>query len=584
MQKDVKNPYDAEWSDEADDDAPEVSDAALRRARREASLAKLAAVRARRGKESWAAATASMLRRDWRITPPPPPPIPPTAYGSFPTDAAGSPRSGSGGFAAEGSLWREPSPASARSASAARTKPLTVSEALTRLKGAVSGVLLGVWVTGEVSGLYRSAAGHVYFKLKDASGLIACAAFAGSLRKRPADFRDGDAIEVTGRADVYARGGDLQILVENWRPAGLGERWEAFLRLKAKLEAEGLFDAARKKRLPGFVRRIAVVTSAQAAAWSDVRRTLARRTPWIETTLVETPVQGDAAPEGIVRALKLADRGGFDLVLVVRGGGAPEDLDAYNDERVARALAAMKTPTVTGVGHESDVTIVDFVADLRASTPTAAAEAVGPDLRHWMAMIDRLDAMLREALGRSLRDAAQRTDRAAMMLSRPEVVTERSAMRLREAETRLRRLFEDRTALLAARLGHAAERLASPDAVLEAKARALHVAAQRLRMAGASALAQRESALRVVAPVLLAISERLAAQMRRLDDLERTLAALDPDRPMRDGWTRTERAGEILTRAESLRTGERLTLRFADGSAHVRVEDVTVLSEQVETK
>ena len=571
---DVTNVTDVnDAADAADDDSPLASDeAALRRARREASLARLAAVRARRGTESRPAAATAIPRREWRTTPPPPPP----SYSSYPPPFGG-PDEFTG-------FWRDPSsPFTAPSAMPGTTrgtqKPLTVTEALTRIKSAVAGTLIGVWVTGEVSGMFRSAAGHVYFKLKDATGLVACVAFAGALRKKPADFRDGDAIEVTGRADVYARGGDLQIVVDNWRPAGLGERWEAFLRLKAKLEAEGLFDDARKKRLPGFVRKLAVVTSAQAAAWSDVRRTLARRTPWIRTTLFETPVQGDTAPEGIVRALAAADAGGFDLVLLVRGGGAPEDLDAYNDERVARALAAMRTPTVTGVGHESDVTIVDFVADLRASTPTAAAESVGPDLRHWLTLLARLDATLQDALNRSLRDAMQRTDRAALMLASPETVTGRSERRMREAEDRLRRLFADRTGLLDARLAHAAERLASPDAVLEAKARALGSAAERLRAAGLTVVSQRETALRAVAPVLPAILRQLDLWERRLDDLSQTLKALDPDRPMRDGWTRAERAGEILTRAEGLRRDDELTLRFADGWARVRVEEVGLTPE-----
>lgn len=506
----------------------------LRLRRREASLAALAAVRARR------AQAAAADRSGWRRSSEPP---------------------------------RPPSAASVRQSSSL-PQSVTVTEALSKLKGAVSGVLSGIWIAGEVSGYYRSAAGHVYFKLKDATGLLGCVAFAGMLRSRPADFRDGDRIEVSGRADVYARGGDLQLQVLDWRPAGLGSLYEAFLRLKRKLEREGLFAAARKKPVPRFVRRIGVVTSAQAAAWQDVRRTLERRTPWIRCELFEAPVQGDAAPDGIVRALRAADERMLDVILLVRGGGSLEDLQAYNDERVARALAAMTTPVICGVGHESDVTIADFVADCRASTPTAAAEAVGPDGRHWRAVLERLESVLDDAFRRQLRDAAQRVDRAAYLLQRPELVVAPADRRLDRIAERLAFVFGQRAALWSARVEHAGERLSSPDAVLEAKARRLARAADWQRDAGRAALDRAEgrwAQARRAWPDPMALIRTLDA---RLDAAQKTLAALDPDRPLRDGWIRADKAGGMVTRAAELSAGERLALTFADGRAEVLVEQV----------
>lgn len=515
----------------------DVENLEARRARREASLAALSALRARR--------ESGMLpdRSEWRRA------------GATAPRRAGVVRSAG--------------------ISEQRNVPLSVGEAIARLKGAVSGVLAGLWITGEVSGLYRSAAGHVYFKLKDASGLIACAAFAGALRAKPADFCDGDRIEVSGRADVYARGGDLQLVVSDWRPAGMGELYEAFLKLKARLEAEGLFAPERKKPLPRFVRRIAVVTSAQAAAWQDVRKTLARRTPWIRYELFETPVQGDAAPDAIVRAIARADAGGFELILLVRGGGSIEDLQAYNDERVARAVAGSDTPIISGIGHETDFTIADFAADLRASTPTAAAESVGPDERHWQALLMRFETALSDAFMRQLLAAEQRTDRAARLLERPDLITAGAERRLTAAAQRLDFVFRERLNLREARLAHASLRLANPDAVLQAKTERLVRVQAWCRDAFAGVLNRAEVRFANVVraqPDLRARFDQLAS---RLETAAQALAALNPDRPMREGWVRASgEGGEIVSRAAGLVPGKRLSLTFLDGRALVLVEQV----------
>ncbi|MBI3156804.1 MAG: exodeoxyribonuclease VII large subunit, partial [Burkholderiales bacterium] len=240
-------------------------------------------------------------------------------------------------------------------------------------------------VRGELSGFTRAASGHCYFSLKDADGapaLLRCAIFrraASLLDFAPAD---GQQVELRGRLAVYEPRGDLQFVAEAMQRVGAGSLYEQFLRLKAALQAEGLFDPARRKPLPRLPRRIGVVTSPQAAAWRDVLTTLARRAPQVEVVLYPAPVQGADAPPALVQAIAMAQArrqlDGVDLLLLVRGGGSLEDLWAFNDERVVRAVAACTLPIVCGVGHETDLSLCDLAADLRAPTPTAAAELATP--------------------------------------------------------------------------------------------------------------------------------------------------------------------------------------------------------------
>jgi len=239
-------------------------------------------------------------------------------------------------------------------------------------------LLQDVWIGGEVSGMSHPSSGHLYFTLKDAAAAIRCVMWrdAASRVKIP---REGEAVEAHGRISLYEAGGQYQLYADYLQPAGQGEVYAEFLRLKAKLEAEGLFDPARRREIPRWPRRIAVVTSPIGAAWQDVQTVLARRFPIVEVLLAPTTVQGEDAPKRICAALQKADRAKADVVLLVRGGGSMEDLWAFNDELVVRTVAAMQTPVISGVGHESDFTLVDFAADLRAPTPSAAAELASPD-------------------------------------------------------------------------------------------------------------------------------------------------------------------------------------------------------------
>ena len=238
--------------------------------------------------------------------------------------------------------------------------------------------LQDVWVRGEISNLGRPASGHIYFTLKDAGASLRGVMWKGDARRLTLPLQDGMEIEAHGRIGVYEPQGQYQFYADIIRPVGEGVLYQEFLRLKAMLEAEGLFDAERKRPIPELPRRIGIVTSATGAALRDMLNTLRRRLPLVEVILAPSPVQGDEAPPGIVSALEALNRLELDVILLARGGGSIEDLWAFNDERVVRAVADSGIPIISGVGHETDFTLCDFAADLRAPTPTAAAELATP--------------------------------------------------------------------------------------------------------------------------------------------------------------------------------------------------------------
>ena len=304
-----------------------------------------------------------------------------------------------------------------------------------------------VTVRGEITGFSRAASGHCYFSIKDTAGQIRCAMFrraASSLGFTP---RDGELVELRGRLGVYEQRGDLQLIVESLQRAGQGALFEQFLRLKAQLEGEGLFDADRKRPLPVMPRGIGLVTSPGAAALHDVATALQRRVPHIPVVLAPAMVQGAAAPASLVAALEqlyaraLHPRAGeppIDVILLVRGGGSMEDLWAFNDELLARTVVRSPVPLVSGVGHETDFTIADFCADLRAPTPTAAAELVAQPREVWLGALDLLADRLESAVQRQIDLRHQRLDQAAQRLGRPSGLAAREQLRLARCAQRLR--------------------------------------------------------------------------------------------------------------------------------------------------
>ena len=239
--------------------------------------------------------------------------------------------------------------------------------------------LQGIWVQGEISNLARPASGHIYFTLKDSSASLKCVIWRSDAARLRLTLQDGLAVDVHGSLSLYEAGGQYQLYADTLRPLGEGALYQEFLRLKAALEAEGLFDLARKRPIPEFPSRIGIVTSLTGAALRDMLNTLRRRLPLAEVIIAATPVQGEEAPSGIVSALQSLNRvAAPDVILLARGGGSIEDLWAFNDEQVVRAIVDSAAPVITGVGHETDFTLADFAADLRAPTPTAAAELATP--------------------------------------------------------------------------------------------------------------------------------------------------------------------------------------------------------------
>ena len=257
-------------------------------------------------------------------------------------------------------------------------------------------LLQDLWVEGEVSNFSRPASGHIYFTLKDASASLRCVMWRSNVLQQAFLPRDGNAVRVHGTINIYEAGGQYQLYADIIRPAGEGALYQEFLRLKARLEEEGLFDLAKKRPIPLAPVRIGIVTSPTGAALRDILNTLSRRYPLAEVILAPTPVQGSEAPTGIVAALETLNRVvAPDVILLARGGGSIEDLWAFNDERVARAITASDAPVITGVGHETDFTIADFACDLRAPTPTAAAELATPDKQELLAGLqDTMQSMI----------------------------------------------------------------------------------------------------------------------------------------------------------------------------------------------
>jgi len=395
-------------------------------------------------------------------------------------------------------------------------------------------------VRGEISGFTQAASGHGYFTLKDEHGnaSLRCAMFRRALSQ--VDFRpaEGMLVEARGNLAVYEARGELQMVVEGLQRAGAGALFEQFLRLKAKLEAEGLFDPARKRPLPRYPQRIGLVTSLGAAALHDVLTALHRRSPHVEVVISPCSVQGSEAPSQIMQALveiNLAHRGGqrFDAVVVCRGGGSMEDLWAFNDERVVRAIAACPVPVICGVGHETDVTLSDFAADLRAPTPTAAAELVAQDRDGALAQLDAISRHMQHRIGQRLDAQAQRLDQAAMRLARPALALTRHQHALGLLEHRMLASCLDRT---------------------RAARQSLPVLQARLTRAADVQWAHRGQALSA---------------------WEARLSALSPHKVLERGYAWLSRPdGTPVTSAAQAAAGDAMQAVLADGVLHLNVTQV----------
>ncbi len=324
--------------------------------------------------------------------------------------------------------------------------------------------LQDVWVQGEVSNMRRAASGHWYFTLKDSQAQLKCVMWRSSAERQTVSPQDGDAILVHGRVSVYDAQGVYQLYADQVRPVGMGDLYAQFEQLKAKLQAEGLFDLFRKRPIPTFPRQIGVVTSADAAAFQDIQNVLRRRFPLATVILSATMVQGADAPPQIVKAIeRLNQYTQVDVILVCRGGGSIEDLWAFNDERVARAIAESRIPTITGVGHETDFTIADFVSDLRAPTPSAAAELATPDSADLRAGVRDLTDTLHTLMDNTLFNL-----RANLSASRRTMGHISPTSRIRNLRQRVDDWNTRIISLQKAQIGRLRERLDARDAALKA--------------------------------------------------------------------------------------------------------------------
>jgi exodeoxyribonuclease VII large subunit len=368
-----------------------------------------------------------------------------------------------------------------------------------------------LWVEGELSNLARPASGHWYFSLKDRDAQVRCAMFRARTQGLKFTPRDGLAVVARARVGLYEARGDYQLLVEHLEEAGAGALRREFDKLRDKLEREGLFATGRKRSLPPLPRRIGVVTSPSGAALRDILHILARRFRAVPVLIYPTAVQGaQAVPEILAALERAARRDECDVLIVARGGGSLEDLWAFNDERVARALAAMPMPVVTGIGHEVDFTIADFVADVRAPTPSGAAELVVPDSRDWFARLAQLAQRLQLAGLRGLREQRHRLDTLVHRLNRTDPATRINLdmQRLDDLEQRLTRALRLGLARRDSRLRQLESRLArrAPTALLrEVRVRQLSLAA-RLEQSMARRLAQASQRLAVAGGALGAVS------------------------------------------------------------------------------
>ena len=415
-----------------------------------------------------------------------------------------------------------------------------------------------VWIEGELSNVAKPASGHLYFTLKDSGAQVRCAMFkpkASAMKFRPTD---GMQVLVRAKVGLYEPRGEFQLVAESMEPAGEGALQREFEQLKARLDAEGLFAPARKRPLPRYAKRIGVITSATGAAIRDVLSVLARRWPLVDVELLPVPVQGRDAPPAIVTMLRKASASGrYDVLLLTRGGGSLEDLWAFNDEGVARAIHASAVPVVSAVGHEIDFSIADFVADLRAPTPSAAAELLVPDSVAMARHITQLQQRLLTVQQQRLQAQAQRVDHllARLQAQRPQARLARDRERLVNLHRRLAVVWREQAQRRQTRLDRLHARLLAqhPKLRLPLLARRLAEQDQRLRRAVTLALERQQTSIRHLGRALHAVSP--------LATLDRGYAIV------------FDEAGHVLRSAKATEPGARLTARLADGSLRVVVSD-----------
>ena len=426
---------------------------------------------------------------------------------------------------------------------------ISVSELNALAKALLEDHLAGLWIAGEVSNLTRAASGHYYFSLKDSRAQVRCAMFKGAAARLAKPLKEGDHIEVAGKISIYEARGEFQITVNEVRLKGLGQLYEAYERLKAQLQAEGAFAAELKKLLPARPQCIGIVTSLAAAALRDVVTTLKRRAPEIPVIVYPTSVQGAGSEFQIAQAIKTASqRAECDVLIVCRGGGSIEDLWAFNEEPVVRAIEVCPIPVVSGVGHETDFTLADFVADVRAPTPTGAAELVSPNRQESLHRLAQAKGRLKTVLEQRYFDASQKLDWLARQIHHPH-------QKLDEQRTYIRKLAQTLSYSMT-------QNVRAHTARFERQTQALKHCRPDISV-------YRQDIDRFQTTLSHAFRQLLAHRRQSLTAL---LEAVSPQQILERGFSVVKNTrGQVIRNADVLKQGQKLHITFADGETDVRV-------------
>ena len=429
---------------------------------------------------------------------------------------------------------------------------ISVSELNALAKALLEDHLAGLWIAGEVSNLTRAASGHYYFSLKDSRAQVRCAMFKGAAMRLAKPLKEGDHIEVSGRISIYEARGEFQITVNEVRLKGLGQLYEAYERLKAQLQAEGAFAAERKKPLPARAQCIGIVTSLAAAALRDVVTTLKRRAPEIPVIVYPTAVQGAGSEFQIAQAIKTASqRAECDVLIVCRGGGSIEDLWAFNEEPVVRAIEACAIPVVSGVGHETDFTLADFVADVRAPTPTGAAELVSPNRQESLHRLAQAKGRLKTVLEQRYFDASQKLDWLARQIRHPR-------QKLDEQRTYIHKLAQTLSYSMT-------QNVRAHTARFERQTQALKHCRPDISV-------YRQDIDRFQTTLSHTFRQLLAQRRQSLNAQTALLEAVSPQQILERGFSVVKNTrGQVIRNADTLKQGQKLHITFADGETDVRV-------------
>lgn len=437
---------------------------------------------------------------------------------------------------------------------------ISVSQLNRRVKALIEQGIARVWVEGEISNLSRPASGHIYLSLKDDNAQVAAAWFRQRQRGPATAFKNGDRVLAFGRVSLYEARGNYQLIIEQMEPAGEGVLKRRFDALKNKLAGEGLFDEGGKRDLPGLPRRLGVITSPTGAAIRDILAVLGRRFPAVPVIIYPAAVQGDAAPGELIAALRTAiERKECDVLIVTRGGGSLEDLWAFNDEGLARAIAHCPIPIVSAIGHEIDFTIADFVADVRAPTPSGAAEIVVPSRDDWLHRIDRLVSRVARVGQQALQDRAQELDWLARRLAAnsPSETLRRQSASLRENTGRLNAVMQQRFLLTANQLQRSQSQLLQLSPALSVQRLIGRLGELRRRLA-------------------TSVQNKVGASGHRLALVGRSLNSVSPLATLDRGYAVVtgEDSGEVLLRATDIETGEDIRARLSQGEVVATVGKV----------